>query len=178
MADFQVCFNWLMDSEDRELKYAQVPDACPKGCAGPCFAISGINSGAFPLQFAKIAALPPAERGDEVESFYQAAFWNPYVAQIASDDVAKRWLDAAVNMGEGTATKLMQKAVNDTFPGSAHLAEDGQLGPDTVNWTNSCGEQAVVAAFINQRVAHYQAIAAANPAKAKYLDGWLARARR
>ena len=181
MADWPVCFNWAMDSEDPRREYAQVPDACPGGCEGPCYAIAGINSGAFPLQFAKIAALPQAERGDEVEWFYQAEFWNEWFAPIVSNDVAKRVLDMAVNGGAGTAVKLLQQAILSLWKGSGtqpELAIDGKWGPQTVAHANACDSKALVSAFQQVRAAYYQAIVAANPAKAKYLDGWLARARR
>ena len=49
MSDFSVCFEWMMDNEDARRAYAQVPDAPPGA-----FAISGINSAAFPIDFADI----------------------------------------------------------------------------------------------------------------------------
>ena len=119
MADFQVCYNWMMDNEDQGRQYKTVPDAPPGA-----FAISGINSSAFPTQFAKINALTLDQRGAVVEQFYQDTFWNKWFDQIASDELAERVFDSAVNMGPGTAVKLLQTA--------AGCPADGVWGPQTV----------------------------------------------
>jgi lysozyme family protein len=173
MADFTVAFQWAMQFEDPLMACQQVPDAAPAGAAGPCYAISGINSGAWPTQFASIEALPQSQRAAAVESFYQAEFWSRWLAQLASDDVAKRVFDFGVNAGLGTAVKTLQQAVN-ALGGS--LTVDGGWGPLTLAAANAASAAALVQAFIAARVAHYQAIAAANPADAVYLKGWLARA--
>ena len=169
MAGWNVCYDFMMDNEDAARAYATVQD-----CGGQ--AISGIDSASFPLQFDKIAAIePPSERAAEVESFYKAAFWNPYLAQVADDEVAKRVLDASVNMGEGTAVKLLQQAVNSFHVGNP-LTVDGGWGPNTLTAVNAVNPATLVAAFKNARCEHYEAIVAANPAKAQYLPAWLARA--
>jgi len=173
MADFDVAFQWTMQFEDTQMACAQVPDAAPSGCVGPCYAISGINSGAWPTEFDSIAALPQASRVPAVEAFYQAHFWNKWFGQLNSDDVAKRVFDFAVNGGSGTAVKTLQQAVN-ALGGS--LTVDGGWGPHTVSAVNAADPDALVQAFIAARAAHYQAIVAANPADARYLKGWLARA--
>jgi lysozyme family protein len=173
MADFTVAFQWAMQFEDPSMACEQVPDAAPAGVAGPCYAISGINSGAWPGPFASIAALPQDGRTSAVEQFYQAQFWNNWLAQMISDDVAKRVFDFGVNAGTGTAVKTLQQAVNAL---GGKLAVDGGWGPQTLAAANAAEGAALVQAFIAARVAHYQAIAAANPADAVYLKGWLARA--
>jgi lysozyme family protein len=177
MGNFDVCFSWLMQDEDATNLHATVRDNCPSGCTGPCWAISGINSGAWPVQFAKINALPQDQRGVEVKNFYQTQFWNQYFAQIASDEVAKRVFDMSVNGGEGTEIKLLQKAVNSFHVGNP-LTVDGSLGPATVAAVNAVNPLTLVAAFQQAQEDHYRAVVAANPAKAKYLAVWLARARR
>jgi len=160
MADFDVCLNWVLDNEDATRQYKTVPD---KGGQ----AISGVNSAVFPAEFAAINACPQEQRGPLVRSFYQRRFWNQWFDQIALDDLAKRVYDASVNMGEGTAVKLLQEA--------ADVAPDGLLGPATVRTANLRGE-ALIDAFIAQRVAHYKLIVLKNPADQKYLANWLARA--
>jgi type VI secretion system secreted protein VgrG len=173
MADFTVAFQWAMQFEDPLMGCAQVPDAAPAGAVGPCYAISGINSGAWPTQFASIAALAQGTRSSAVESFYQAEFWNNWFAQMVSDDVAKRVFDFGVNAGSGTSVKTLQQAVNAL---GAKVTVDGGWGPLTLAAANAASSAALVHAFIAARVAHYQAIAAANPADAVYLKGWLKRA--
>ncbi len=173
MADFNIAFEWTMKNEDSQMACAQVPDAAPAGVAGPCYAISGINSGAWPVDFAAIAALPQSSRKPAVKAFYQAHFWNHWYDQLNSDDLAKRVFDFAVNGGPGTAVRTLQQAVNAL---GGNLTPDGGWGPHTLAAANAADPDALVKAFIAARVAHYQAIVASNPADARYLNGWLARA--
>ena len=176
MADWNTAFNWMMDNEDSARACRQVPDSTPAGCEGPCFAISGINSGSFPSQFAAIAAIPQDERTSAVQQFYHDHFWNNWFEQVASDDVCKRVFDFAVNGGTGQAVKCLQEAVNSLDTGNAPIAEDGGWGPNTLAAVNAADPDALVATFKAHRVAHYQAIANAKPADAQYLAGWTARA--
>jgi len=48
----------------------------PKGVAGPCYAIGGVNSGAWPEEYAAIAAADPGDRLGLIQQFYQSHFWN------------------------------------------------------------------------------------------------------
>jgi lysozyme family protein len=181
MANWDVCFSWLMDSEDPNRAYATVKDSCPKGIKGPCFAISGVNSGAWPAWFAAIDSAPYKEdRARMVERFYQNNFWNQWYAQLDSDDVAKRVFDMSVNGGKKTGVKLLQRACNCLSIGGLIIDEDGQWGPKTLDAVNSTYGQrgTVVDSFKNVREDYYEDLAAKNPAKAQDLKGWLARAKR
>lgn len=169
MSDFPACYSWMMVNEDAPRAYKTVPDAPPGASA-----ISGINSVAFPSEFAAINAIPQAQRGEHVENFYETCFWNQWIDQIVSDDVAKRVFDAMVNMGPSTACRLLQSAANTL--GVPAIAVDGNWGPLTVGTANACDPAALTAAFISARVAHYEAIAAANPNDQQYLAAWIARA--
>jgi lysozyme family protein len=173
MADFQTAFQWAMRFEDPEMACAQIPDAVPAGATGPCYAISGINSGSWPAQFATIAALAQASRAAAVEAFYQAQYWNNWLAQLAADDVAKRIFDFGINAGAGTSIRTLQQAINAL---GGKLTVDGGWGPMTLTAANAADPAALVQAFIAARVAHYRAIVVANPGDARYLNGWLARA--
>ena len=177
MANWNIAYNWMMDNEDPQRACAQVSDACPGEVAGPCFAISGINSGAWPAEFAAIAAANQASREPLVLKFYQKHFWNHWLAQLNSDELSKRVFDFAVNGGSSTAVRCLQQAVN-SFTLNDPLKIDGEWGPKTVAASNACNALTLVAAFRQQRVTFYQAIVAANPAKAKYLAAWIARAQK
>jgi hypothetical protein len=178
MANWDISYNWMMNNEDAARACQQVPDACPGGVAGPCFAISGINSGAWPDEFAAIEALPQIQRPPLVQQFYENHFWNKWYAQMVSDELCKRVFDFAVNGGSGSSVRCLQQAVNSVAGASgAQLVDDGEWGPITVDAANSADTAALVEAFQEQRVAYYQAIAAADPAKARYLAAWIARAR-
>ena len=175
MADWNTAYNFMMDNEDYPRACKQVPDSAPAGVAGPCYAISGINSGSWPSQFQSIAAVSQSERPPAVQQFYQDHYWNNWFAQVASDEVCKRVFDFAVNGSTPQAVKCLQQAVNSLGTG-APIAEDGGWGPNTLAAVNAADPDALVAAFKAKRVDHYQAIAVANPDRAQYLKAWTARA--
>ena len=150
-----------MDNEDAQRRFHTADDN--KGLV-----IAGVNSLAYPEEFAKIAIESPGNRGPLVEDFYRRQFWNQWYAQLTSDEVAKRVFDAAVNMGPGTACKLLQEAVG--------AEVDGAWGPNTVAATNACNEAQLVESFKQDRVNYYQRIVARNPANQQYLAAWTARA--
>lgn len=177
MADWNTSYNWMMDFEDPGRVCAQVPDACPKGVNGPCYAISGVNSGAWPTDFAAIVAMPQGGRAPAVQQFYENRMWNTWFAQVASDDLCKRVFDFAVNGGGGTAVRCLQQAVN-SLPaaGTVPIAEDGGWGPATLGAVNAADPAALTAAFQAKRLAYYQSIVNADPNKTRYLAVWTARA--
>lgn len=165
MADFKTAFAWMMDNEDPHGLCAIIPDAPPGA-----HAISGINSAAFPSDFAAIAAIDQLNRAPSIQRFYQLHFWNRWFDQLDSDEVAKRVFDAAVNMGARTAVKLLQGAIGGSLP------VDGTWGPNTVAAANSMASDALVIAFKAERVQHYADIVEANPGYEKYLREWTERA--
>jgi hypothetical protein len=164
-----------MLSEDSKLLCAVVPDLTPAGCTGPCYAISGINSGLWPAEFAAISVLPQSQRLPAVRAFYLSHYWNNWLARLASDEIAKRVFDFSVNGGSGTAVKTLQQAVNAL---GGNLALDGGWGPMTLAAANSADQAALAQAFIAARVAHYRAIVAVRPADTPFLNGWIARAQK
>ena len=172
MSDFITAYNFMMDNEDMGRKYALVPDAPPGA-----HAISGINSAAYPQQFAAIAAMVQEERGPTVQQFYETHFWNQWMEHLNSNNLAMRVFDSAVNMGPGTAVKLLQVSVNSLQNNS--LIVDGGWGPNTVKQANQVSAPSdtnIVMAFKHARSEHYQHIVANNPSNGKYLAAWLARA--
>lgn len=167
MASFTVAYNWMLDNEDSQRQYATVPDVGSQ-------AISGINSKSFPEQFTTINAIPQAQRALSVYQFYLLEFWNPWFGQIISDEVAKRVFDAAVNMGSGTAVKILQIACNGLL--TPLIAQDGTWGPATIHQVNDAAPAALVSSFIAARRAHYVDIIRVKPELSRYLGQWLDRA--
>ena len=141
MSDFDVAFDWMMDNEDSTRACVPVHDPIPLK-DGKAMAISGINSYFYPLDYENILGIVPANRLSAVRGFYHRVFWNQWFAQLASDEVAKRVFDASVNMGPGTAVKLLQEAVNaepSIIDKTVPIAVDGVWVPLTVDAANSCG---------------------------------------
>jgi lysozyme family protein len=179
MADWNTAYNWMMDNEDSTRAFAQVSDPCPAGVAGPCYAIGGVNSGAWPEEYAAIAAADQSDRQALVQQFYQNHFWDNWYAQLNSDELCKRVFDFAVNGGTGASVRCLQRAVNGlAAAGTVPISEDGGWGPATAGAVSAADPVALVPAFQDARVAFYQSLAAADPNKAKYLNGWTARAQK
>lgn len=177
MADWMTAYNFMMSNEDSQHVCARVPDSTPENCTGPCFAISGINSGIWPTQFNAIAALPQDQREPLVQQFYHDNYWNNWFAQINSDDVSMRVFDFSVNSSSHLAVKTLQQAVNSLLPdGAPQIAEDGGWGPMTLAAVNAADSDALTNAFKAQRLAHYQSMVAADPSKQQYIKDWTARA--
>ncbi len=165
-----MAFDWTMQFEDPLREYKAVPDVGGE-------AISGINSHSFPEEFAAIAAMPQSQRSDLVCAFYRNHFWNNWLEQLDSQELANRVFDASVNMGQGTAVRLLQTATDILCQatGKYMIVEDGTLGPATVDAANECGKS-LVEVFRQVRVQHYEDIAASNPSEVKFLLQWIARA--
>jgi lysozyme family protein len=169
---FVDAYNFMMDNEDYPRQYKTVPDAPPGA-----FAISGINSASFPTQFNTINAIPQAQRGPAIQNFYQTIFWNTWLDQLTSVELAKRVFDSAVNMSTHTSVTMLQTAINSIVPNAVTV--DGGWGHETLTHANSIpatGPINIVDAFRGVRTQHYKDIVAKNPADQKYLNGWLARA--
>ena len=185
MSDFNVCYNWMMDNEDRLRACRSVADTVsPKLDASMtpeqrqaeieraknAKAISGCNSYFHPDAFAKIAAVPPAQRQPLVQQFYKEQFWNRWYESLDSDEVGKRVFDEGVNAGPGIAVKILQQAVNASIaPSAPRIAVDGKWGPQTISTVNSLTEGYLVIEFKRLRLAHYQNIVLRYPDKAVYL---------
>jgi hypothetical protein len=173
MADWETDFEFLMKDEDRAQAHAIVQDApniYKTNASGNqvrvgAYALSGINSAAYPEDFATIAALPQAERGPAVDAFYKKNFFNKWEAQL-SDPVEERILSHMVNRGPVAGVKVLQTAVDNLGGG---IAVDGAWGPATVAAANACDQDALVEAVRSARLADYEALVARNPADAIYL---------
>ena len=185
MSDFLVCYNWMMDNEDRLRLCKIVPDSVsPKldasmteeqkqaeiDRANNAKAVSGCNSYYHPDAFAKIIAVPSSQREPLVQQFYKEQFWNRWYESLDSDEVGKRVFDEGVNAGPGTAVQILQQAVNASItPSAPRIAVDGKWGPQTISAVNSLVEGYLVIEFKRLRLAHYQNIVLKYPQKAVYL---------
>ena len=161
MADFQICFNWMLPHE------AGTPPSYEITNDNKGQVIAGVNSLAWPADFADIDALPIGQRPAAVQSFYERRFWSPSCDQVTSDNIAAYLLDSRVNQGPITGVRILQKAVNACGIG---LAVDGALGPNTLAAVNSVDPLALLRAFQDAREAAYRKIGGPN------LPGWLNRA--
>lgn len=161
MSQFPPALDFLLGFEDAARTYAAVTD----NNGGEV--IAGVNSKSYPSDFALINAAFQPDRAPLVANFYQQRFWTPLqLGGIQSQDLANRVLAAAVNTGPQMAIKILQRAVNQIHP---LITVDGLMGPNTLEEVNAIPDDSMLAAFRQQLLARYQAVAAANPADAAYL---------
>ena len=160
MADFDTDYRYMEHNEDGAGLHQIVSDDPPGA-----HAISGINSAAYPEEYAAVAALPQSQRGPAVEDFYRVHVWHQFENQL-SDVIAERVLDMAVNSGPVTGVKVLQNAIYSLNP---NQTVDGVWGPATIQAANACDQDKLLAALRTARLQHYKAIVAKHPGKAKYL---------
>lgn len=99
---------------------------------------------------------------DDAKALYQRDYWHP----VHGDDLPRPWalsvFDTAVNMGVGTAIRLMQDALG--------VMVDGKLGPRTITAARDADNRKL-ARFYALRAIRY----AENPNFKTYGYGWLTR---
>jgi lysozyme family protein len=100
-------------------------------------------------------------------AYYQEHYWKPFYSEINSQAVAWKIFDAGVNIGVGTAVKILQGALG--------IEQDGAFGPNTLFVTNEQGD-ALLEPFKAALCQHYQNLVGRNPLLGKFLHGWLRRA--
>lgn len=109
---------------------------------------------------------------EQAEEFYRMHFWERYqIGRITDQALAERVFDMAVNMGGGTAVKMLQRVVG--------VKADGILGPHTAAMTNMTQPGEVIGGLKITARRHYEQLAAADPEKyGDDLPGWLNRLER
>lgn len=106
---------------------------------------------------------------------YRRLYWQG--DNFRNEALAIKHFDIGVNAGKAKANELLQRAYNDMM-GQKMLEEDGKLGPKTQAAVNAADPNKLLYQLCLTQAAFYRSIVAAKPAKAVFLAGWLARARR
>ena len=100
--------------------------------------------------------------------FYRAQFWDRYrIGLIQEQALAFKVLDVGVNIGGGTAIKLLQRAVGATA--------DGIMGSLTAAVVNATDPAEALGSFRIEVEKYYRAVVEAHPERAGELPGWLHR---
>lgn len=166
MASFENCYPFTLANEaGTPPNYAAVFD--PTKNDPRAYAIAGINSAFFPSQFNIIDQLPLNQRAPAVATFYEATYWNRWMADLASDLIAAYILDAEVNEGQRIGADILQDGIDACGGG---VAVDGILGPLTIAAANAIPPATLFPAIHAARDAAYRKIGGPN------LPAWLARA--
>ena len=167
MADFKKAIAFVLSHEDPGLTGKVTHDS-----GGTTR--YGISQKAFPA--VDVAALTL----DQAEEIYREHYWTKVRGdEIDDEDVAAKLLDMAVNMGARQAVVLCQRAINAISEGplTNRLTEDGAMGPATLVAINQCRPQVLLHTLRGLCAAFYLHVATVKTSEARYLDGWLARAR-
>lgn len=110
---------------------------------------------------------------EQAIAIYRRDWWERYGYGRLADAIAVKTFDLAVNLGPATAHKLLQTAVQSL---GQDVGVDGRLGPESCAAANRCDAAELRQALRDEAAAHYRHLAERNPALAKFLGGWLARA--
>jgi len=144
----------------------------------------GISAGAYP--HLDIQALTPSEAK---YLFYRDYWLAPRMHQIPDHQLAMRTFDLGVNCGQGTAIRMLQRAVNTVCCGSVDplraapwrqalvrtfgggtIRVDGAIGPITLGTIKGCPyKTALQSALQGEAYKHYEKL---DPL---YVPGWLER---
>ncbi|QJD94844.1 hypothetical protein HH214_02600 [Mucilaginibacter robiniae] len=180
MSQFNVAFQITMRNEGG---YANTPEDAGgetyKGIARnywPSWAGWPIVDGVKAKHPAKLNTALASSTGLQtlVMSFYKSNFWDAMFMDAMHDQqLANQLFDTAVNMGIGTAAKILQKAINQLRPGT--LVIDGQAGPKTIAAANAIDAEVLYKAVCELRKQKYEAIIQANPSQVKFSRSWFSR---
>ena len=123
----------------------------------------------------------------DAAAIYKCLYWiAPAFDQIAeiAPKLATELFDTGINMGSGTATGFLQRALNALNRNGrdyADLKVDRRIGPATLLALNaffrkrgSCGEAVLLKAVEALQGAHYVRLAETRPSQEAFLYGWLA----
>jgi lysozyme family protein len=109
---------------------------------------------------------------EQAAALYKLYWWNPYnYGAIDSQLVATKIFDTAVNLGAPRAHRIVQACLG--FP---QEMRDGILGSKSMAEINAAGAAPLVVQIQNMQAAFYMQLVATNPARQKFLQGWLNRA--
>lgn len=113
---------------------------------------------------------------DAVERYKQK--WDKYgLDGLHYPLVASKLFDMMVNLGDETAIRLAQRAVNYLVPKPIEIETDGLLGPKTLQALNSIDPQLMVLALSAYHAARYiQLVEGPDIRFETFSKGWLRRA--
>lgn len=165
MAAFDEIVTWVLRQEDSTLSGRIVDLGDSHGLTR--FGVTSVDNPGAPLGF--FSSMPIAQALEIAKEIYRERYWNPiHGDEITSDAIAAPLFSFAVNDGVHQAVRLLQQALG--------VQQDGILGDQTLAALNSADPDATAAALRAAQESFYRRIVAANPDRAKFLNGWLARA--
>ena len=114
-------------------------------------------------------------KDDAIEIYREYWWYQFHYERFTQIDVIAKVFDLAVNMGQITAHKILQRSCNAIKTGP-QLQVDGLLGPATISASNTLGPLILRQALRDSAKERYLEIIAAKPAMKEFEQGWLVRA--
>jgi lysozyme family protein len=111
----------------------------------------------------------------EMREIYWVYYWQPVKGDEFAYPLTLALFDTAVNMGVGTAIKLLQRAINDLLPKERWVVVDGVLGAQTLKAAKTLDPRRLALQLCNRREERYYAIVRVKPTQRKFIRGWLNR---
>lgn len=109
-----------------------------------------------------------------VLAFYQTEFWDCIsLTALECQQIANQLFDIAVNMGTGTAAKMLQEGINTLTNNS--LTVDEKVGPLTIAAANKLNAEDLYNSINVLRKDRYEQIIANNPSQAEFRNSWFSR---
>lgn len=108
----------------------------------------------------------------EAARIYRSDYWR--FDGLTSQRVATKVFDMSVNIGLHTAVRLLQEALAIL---GASIDTDGNCGPFTVITANAADPEAILGLLSTLSAKYYQSIVDQKPDQARFINGWLARAK-
>lgn len=106
---------------------------------------------------------------DDARDIYKRHYWDVSRAEKLKAELRLDYFDMVVNMGQRSAVKCLQKAVNNA-PGNK-ISVDGRIGPQTIKESN----RLTVKRLRSFRVLYYANLIMKKPTLEKYWYGWFKR---
>ena len=112
---------------------------------------------------------------EQAVEIYYNDWWLKYqYDQIENENVSIKVFDTAINTGNKTAIKLLQKSINFIKP--CPISVDGIMGKQTLTSLNKLSDELVLQAYRLYQKKYYQDLIDRKPSLKKYRNGWMNRA--
>ena len=169
MANFDIAYNIVIGHEGG---YQDSPNDI-NGNYNSLGQLVGTNFGISAPVYESFLGYPPTKSDmqnmsiDTAKAIYKTRFWDDIKGdQINSQQVANIFFDGRVNHGR-TGTKIMQRILG--------VADDGVVGPITLNAINTANPQWLFNQYKAEREAFYNYLVDNNAGFSVFLNGWLNR---
>lgn len=113
---------------------------------------------------------------DRAATIYKRDFWGASRCdEWRSQIIANVYFGWAVNQGQGTAARILQRAINYAGWPRPIIPVDGKIGKGTVNRLNEVDQDLVFIHLVGLTHGRYIQIVDHNPAQMQFLDTWARR---